>query len=95
MGCCPTKTVIKGLEAKGFRATRKTKHIIYVYHTTSGKRTPILTRISLGQDKDMPASLIALMSGQVKLKVSQFEALCKCPLSQAAYEEMLVSQNHI
>jgi|GEM_PF-1800081 len=95
MGCCPSKTVIAGLEKKGFRAMRKTKHVMYVYYTTSGKKTPIRTQVSMSPGKELSASLIALMSIQVKLKVSEFEDLCKCPLSQDNYESKLCSEGCI
>lgn len=95
MGSCSTKTIQSGLINKGFRLSRKTKHLIYVYYTLSGKKTPIQTMMSMSPGKEISPSLVSLMANQVRLKVREFEDLCNCPLLQKDYEQMLINKKEI
>ena len=79
----------KALEYKGFK-NRGGDHEFYVYHTLSGKKTIIKTKISRGSGyKVYTTPLISAMAKQCRLTNGNFLKLVDCNLSQIDYESIL------
>lgn len=83
----------KSLEYKGFK-NRGGDHEFYIYHTQSGKKTIIRTKLSRGTGyKVYSDSLLAAMAKQCKLTKGKFLDLVDCSLTQDDYEKILSTLN--
>lgn len=88
------RDVEAGLKKKGFRQDEGDHHW-YTYWTEDGKKTPVHTKTSHGNTKDLGDHLIGQMSRQIGLTKAKFLDLVDCPLSREAYNEILVEQDCI
>ncbi len=86
----PRKTVMDSLQKKGF-ALSEGDHSYFIYHTESGKKTIVKTKVS-HSGKDLSKQLISMMAKQCKLTTSEFHNLVDCPLSRTDYEKKLSEQ---
>jgi hypothetical protein len=92
MAAIPTKTTLKNLKKKGFTESKGDHHYLEFWY--NGKLV-LYTKISHGSEKDIGEPLIKLMRYQCKLDKKQFLDLARCPLSKAAYMELLKQQGFV
>jgi hypothetical protein len=86
-------TISSSLQRKGFVIEEDRDHRYFFYHSKSGKRTNVRTKISHGTKyKVLGDNLISLMSKQCKLSKADFLELIECPLTQDLYEKKLEAQ---
>jgi hypothetical protein len=88
-------TISGSLQKKGFILDKRhDDHKYFYYHSKSGKKTEVFTKISHGTKyKVIGDNLLALMSKQCKLSKSEFLDLIDCPLTQDLYEARLLAQS--
>lgn len=90
------RVVQQGLARKGFRETESAHHSHYIYHTDSGQKTAVKTRVSRGSSyKSLGDDLLGKMAKQCCLSKADFIDLIDCPLSREAFEERLAKQGHL
>ena len=83
-----SREVEASLIRKGFRVAQS-KHRHFIYFTTSGERTEIVTILSHGGNRDLSRYLERKMSQQCRLTRREFDDLIRCPMSQQQYEALL------
>ena len=88
------RRVESALLAKGFRRL-DSKHLKFRYHRLDGGRTPVRTLLSHGGNRDIDDRLLGRMARQCGVSRREFLALIDCPLSQEAYEDLLVQRGEI
>ena len=86
----PRKLVMAALERKGFQVSEG-DHTYFIYHTADGRKTLAKTKVS-HSGKDIADAVLGMMARQCKLTAPQFRNLVDCPLSRAAYEDILKMQ---
>lgn len=88
--------IMASLTKKGFIQNDYKDHFFFTYHTKSGKKTNIFTKLSRGtHHKTIGDSLLNPMAKQCKLDKNDFIDLIDCPLSRDDYENRLINNNHI
>lgn len=81
------REVRASLQAKGFLAEEKRKHIHFIYVDLAGRTTAARTMISHGAGSDdIGDSLLGKMATQVGLKRAEFLDLIDCPMSREALD---------
>ncbi len=92
MAAISTKDTVKNLKKKGFvEVAGDHRYLEFMYQ---GK-VVFHTKVSHGSKKDLDDFLIKQMSVQCKLDKKQFLDLARCPLSKAAYMELLKQQGFV
>lgn len=87
--------VESALRAKGFRDSSG-DHNYFVFFTEAGRKTAVRTKTSFTpKAKALGDPLLGAMAKQCHLSKAQFLLLVDCPLSQAAYEELLTRNGSI
>ena len=82
--------IMSGLIGKGFSRDERSKHTYFIYWTVDGKKTAVFTHTSRGTKyKTLGDDLVGSMAKQCRLNKKKFFDLVDCPLSRAAYEEIL------
>jgi hypothetical protein len=92
MAAISTKDTVKNLKKKGFVEVAGDHRYLEFMH--QGK-VVFHTKVSHGSKKDLDDFLIKQMSVQCKLDKKQFLDLARCPLSKAAYMELLKQQGFV
>lgn len=87
-----TRELKTGLTGKGFHQ-EDTHHEMYWFYVR-GKRTSVRTRISHGEN-EYADNLLGQMARQIGLKRREFDDFIDCPISQDAYERLLVERGRI
>ncbi len=87
-------TISGSLQKKGFILDKRHgDHKYFYYHSKSGKKTEIFTKISHSPKyKTIDSNLIIQMSKQCKLLKAEFLELIDCPLTREDYEIKLRAQ---
>lgn len=95
MGSAKRREIESSLCKKGFRKSNS-DHRHLVFHTHSGKKTSVWTKVSRGSShRDLSRQLLHQMARQCQLSYVQFKELVDCPMSRQKYEEFLVQQGFI
>ncbi len=87
------RIVDKGLLKKGFVKSER-DHTYYTFHTTSGVKTSVFTKVSHGA-REISDNLLSKMSRQVRLSRSEFDELIDCTISRHDYEQKLILSGSI
>lgn len=89
------REVEAALESKGFKRV-KGYHSFFIYHSISGKKSPVRTKTSHGTShNDFSDKLVSAMASQCRLQSKNFRDLISCPLTREGYEEILLAQGLI
>lgn len=87
--------VENGLTKKGFEKSNN-DHLKFIYHTFSGRKTSVWTKISHGSGHNkLSEDIQRKIAKQCKLTRLQFNNLIDCPLTREDYELMLFANGHI
>ena len=86
------RDIISGLGRKGFRSQENDHTFLHLW--VAGRKTPVWTKISHGE-KEIGDRLLAVMARQLRITRQEFNNLVDCPLSEAAYVQMLREGEHI
>ena len=82
--------IINNLKRKGFNKDEDGDHIFLRYQNTSGKKTPIFTKLSHGSNyREIGLNLIGKMARQCRLSVKQFIKLAECEISRDEYAQIV------
>jgi len=87
------RIVERGLLKKGFIKSDR-DHSFYTFHTTSGVKTSVFTKVSHGA-REISDNLLSKMSHQVHLSRSEFNELIDCTISYRDYEQKLILSGSI
>lgn len=89
MGVRDRHKVAGALCSKGFLYLEKDHHR-FIFHTSSGEKTKIFTKMSKGTShKSISKNIFKLMAKQCYLSNAEFKDLLDCPLSREDYERLL------
>ena len=86
MSAVSTRKLAGALTAKGFQLENTHHEMYWLY--VDGKRSSVRTRISYSA-REYDDGLLSQMAKQTGLKRSEFDDLIECPLSAAAYVQLL------
>jgi len=76
----------RGLLKKGFMKKTGGNHHRYIFLSRDGKKTPIHTKMSRGeQHKRVSSNLLSLMARQCRLSTHDFLAFVDCHMTEETY----------
>ena len=92
MGTYNTKEFENALQKKGFREDETHHNMFWFYY--DDKKSSIRTRTS-HNEKEYDETLLGERKKQMRLTKKQFISFIDCSLSENAYRQYLIEENHI